>query len=67
MKVLTRTYAFDDEQARARLKALGDYWWKKHGIACEWRGHTVRLVGKKLGVKYDATVTIDEGEVRAEV
>ena len=62
-----RSYSCDDEEARARLKALTDYWDVKHGVPCDWDGGRARLAGKKLGVKYDATVTVRDGTIVAEV
>lgn len=60
------TYPFDDDEARARLEALGDYWSKKHGVHTVWSGMRGRLSGRKLGVKYDATFEISGGAVSVE-
>lgn len=67
MKRIEKSYAFDDDEAVARLEALGDFWRKRHGVLAEWSGNTVRLVGRKLGVRYDARVTVSGGKVVVEV
>lgn len=67
MMRMDKPYGCDDEEALARMRALADYWWKKYQVKSEWDGGTVRLVGKKLGVKYDATVKVGGGKVVAEV
>lgn len=59
-------YPFDDAEARARLEALADYWSEKHGVHTEWSGARGRLVGRKLGVKYDASFEIGDGAVLVE-
>ena len=61
------TYELDDEEAVDRLRALTDYWNAKHGIPSEWSDGSVRLKGRKMGVKYDARVTIGGGRVSANV
>jgi len=67
MKRIEKSYPFDDAEAIARLEALGDYWRKQHGVLTDWRGNTARLVGRKLGVKYNATVKVGGGKVVVEV
>ncbi|MFK7989691.1 MAG: polyhydroxyalkanoic acid system family protein [Sandaracinaceae bacterium] len=62
-----RPYELEDEDVVARLRALTDYWKAKHGIDSQWTGNGVRLKGRKMGVKYDARVTIGGGQVRADV
>lgn len=62
---LERTYALDDAEALERAHALTDYWSKKHGVNAEWRGGEVRLWGRVLGVKFDGTVTVGGGTIRA--
>lgn len=67
MKRMEKRYGFGDEEAVQRLKALGDYWRTKHGVNCEWSDKTARLVGRKLGVSYDATVIVGGGTIVAQV
>ena len=64
---LTVPYACDDEEALARLRALGDYWLAKHGVKVTWDGPRGRLVGKKMGVRYDGTVTVADRRAVCEV
>ena len=64
---LDRRYDMTDEDVLARLRALTDYWHKKHGIASEWRGNTVTLRGKAMGVRFDGTVRIGQGRIDADV
>jgi hypothetical protein len=64
---LDKSYDFDDAEALDRMRALTDYWWAKHGVKSEWDGPNVRLKGRKMGVKYDARVTVGDGKVVAEV
>ena len=59
-----RQYALEDDDGVARLRALTDYWKARHGIDSEWDGGDVRLRGRKMGVKYDAKVTIGVGRGR---
>ena len=53
-----------DDDARARLKALGDYLTNKHGIGVTWRDPdhaTVR--GRYLVVSIEGSVTLSPGMV----
>ena len=61
------SYELSDEDARDRLRALSEYWSKKHGVHTEWLSDTsARLRGRKLGVKYDAKVDLGGGRVVVE-
>lgn len=51
------------DEARARLKALGDYLHNKHGIAVTWDGDEGRIKGRYLVVAIDGTVSLCEGKV----
>lgn len=61
------SFELDDDEALERLRALTDYWEAKHGVPTVWDGSTARLAGKKLGVRFDATVTVEGGRLRASV
>ena len=61
------TYAFDDDEAVARLRALTDYWAAKHGVVATWTGSSATMKGRKLGVKYDARVVLSNGTLTADV
>ena len=67
MRRLSVPFSMDDAEALDRLRALGAYWEAKHGVRTEWTGATGRLVGRKMGVKYDGTVRIADGVVQIEV
>jgi hypothetical protein len=68
MLTLTRRYDLDDEDARARLRALTDYWSTKHGIQATWPTETtVELSGKVMKVKFSGKVRVDNGTIDAEV
>ncbi|MBC7172820.1 MAG: polyhydroxyalkanoic acid system family protein [Polyangiaceae bacterium] len=64
---LERRYAIPEDEARARLVALTDYWSKKHGIEAKWAGNDVTLRGKVLGVRFDGTVKVGAGQILADV
>lgn len=67
MMTFERSYVLPDDEALARARALTDYWAKKHGVNVEWRGNEVRLYGRVLGVKFDGTVQVGGGRIRAAV
>ena len=62
-----RAYTLAEDDARARLRALSDYWTKKHGIEIRWEGDTVHLAGNKLGVKFSGSVRLGGGRLVADV
>lgn len=57
-------YELSDAEALDRLRALSEYWSKKHGVHTEWLSDTsARLKGRKLGVTFDARVELGGGRV----
>jgi hypothetical protein len=52
-----------DDEARARLEALGDYLNAKHGIAVTWSGDEARIKGRYLVVGIDGKVAMQPGRV----
>ena len=64
---LVRPYDVDEEEALARLRALTDYWTKKHGIAAAWNGTEVTLSGRVKGVKFDGTIRVGAGCLEGDV
>ena len=64
---LERTYEFTDAEVLARLRALTDYWEKKHGVVSTWAGNRASLKGKVLGVRFEGTVDIGGGAIVADV
>lgn len=64
---LSKTYGFDDDEARERLRALSDYWAAKYGIRTDWRGDVAHISGKVRGVRFDGDVTVRDGRVDADI
>ncbi len=63
-----RAYALDDDDVRARLRALGDYWRAKHGITLRWTSEErVELEGSKLGVTFRGEVLVGDKRIRADM
>ena len=67
MMEFERRYELAEEDALARLHALTDYWSAKHGLDIRWNGGDVALNGKVKGVRFDGTVRVGEGVIRARV
>lgn len=51
------------DEARARLKALGDYLQNKHGIKVTWQGDQGHIKGRYMVVSIDGTVSVGESKV----
>lgn len=65
---MERRYQLSEPEALARAHALTDYWSKRHGVRADWTADDeVRLSGKVLGVRFDGTVIIRAGTIRATV
>ena len=55
------------DDARERIRALGDYLNNKHGIGVTWTGENeVKVRGKFLVVAIDAIATVEGNRVRFE-
>jgi len=55
------------DDARARIKALGEYLGNKHGIGVSWTGENqAKISGKYLVVSIEGSVTVEEKRVRFE-
>ncbi len=53
------------EDARARLRILGEYLHNRHGIKVTWSDENrARFAGKYLVVKIDGQMTVEPGRVR---
>ena len=52
-----------DEDARARLEALGEYLVNRHGIKVSWEGSRARFEGKYMVVKIAGELTMSEHRV----
>jgi hypothetical protein len=54
------------EEAKKRVEQLTGYWATKYGVATQWAGDTATLVGKVMGLKIEAQLTVAEGKVGGE-
>jgi hypothetical protein len=53
-----------DDDARARVKALGEYLQNKHGLGVSWSdGDHARITGRYMVVTIEGTVTVLPGMV----
>jgi hypothetical protein len=62
---LEQSHTFDLGEARARIRALGDYLANKHGMSVQWHDDdraTIR--GKYTVVSIDAEVHVQNGRVQ---
>ena len=58
-------HGLPEEEARARLDALGEYLGNKHGIKVQWiDANRARFTGKYLVVKIDGELSLANGAVR---
>jgi hypothetical protein len=53
------------DEAKKRMELLTRYW-QKHGITAQWAGDSATLVGKVMGVKFDAKLAVTEKTVGGE-
>lgn len=61
---LSHDHTFDQDEARARVRALADYMQNKHGMQVTWNGDdSMHLRGKYTVVNIDAQVTLKPGNV----
>lgn len=49
--------------AKARMKALGDYWKAKYGVKPSWSKDVGKVVGSIMGFKFDAELTVNKDAV----
>ncbi len=55
------------DDARARIRALGEYLSAKHGINVSWSGENLaKIAGKYLVVSIEGSVTVEDKRVRFE-
>ena len=58
-------HGLSDEDAKARLDALGEYLGNKHGIKVQWvNPTTAKFTGKYMVVKIDGQLTMAPGVVK---
>src|ERR1700704_2347847 len=59
------TYSLSDDDARTRLKVLGNYLSARHGIKVTWlEDSRARFSGKYLVVKIDGELTMGNGRAQ---
>lgn len=58
-------HGLETDEARERLRALGDYLSNKHGIGVTWEGDdSARVHGKYLVVTIEGRMSLEPGVVR---
>lgn len=63
---LSQNHQFGDDEARERIRALGDYMQNKHGMQVTWTStDSVHLSGKYTVINIDVHVTLSPGQVTA--
>ena len=63
---LSHNHRFGDDEARERIRALGDYMQNKHGMRVTWTSNdSVHLSGKYTLIQIDVHVTLAPGVVQA--
>ena len=63
---LSQNHRFADDEARERIRALGDYMQNKHGMQVTWTSNdSVHLSGKYTVISIDVHVTLAPGVVSA--
>lgn len=63
---LSQNHRFDPNEARQRIRALGEYMQKKHGMQVTWTSDdSVHLSGKYTVISIDVHVTLAPGVVMA--
>jgi hypothetical protein len=55
---------FSMEDARARLQALGEYLYNRHGIAVTWNGDKASFRGKYMVVSIEGEMALEPGVVK---
>ena len=64
---LERTYSFSDQEARARIRALTDYWATKYGVRVGWSDHGAHIAGKVKGVGFEGNLEVLGGRLVADI
>lgn len=65
--VIERDHSFSDDDARERMKALGDYFANKHGMTVSWSGpDKATITGRYMVVTVEGSVILAPGKVRFE-
>jgi len=61
---LEHRFTVPQDDARARLQALGEYLHNKHGLSVSWSGDAASVSGRYLVVSIEGQMTVGEGVVR---
>jgi hypothetical protein len=65
--VIDYKHGLSTDEAKARVKALGEYLTNKHGIGVTWNDEgTAKIHGKYMVVSIDGSVTFKDGLVHFE-
>ncbi len=65
--VIEREHSLAEDEARARIRALGEYFSNKHGMTVTWTGDDVATIrGRYMVVTVEGSVTVSPGKVRFE-
>jgi hypothetical protein len=59
---IEQAHGFSNEEAKARLQALGEYFQNKHGIAVTWSGDRATVKGKYLVVGIEGELSFEPGK-----
>lgn len=62
MEIVYR-HSFDREEAKARIRALGEYLENRHGIRAQWSDNSARFSGKYMVVTIDGELTVGDDKV----
>jgi len=64
---LDHPHTLTADQARDRVRALGDYLQNKYGVGVRWTGeNTATIQGKYLVISFEGAVTVGAGQVTLE-
>jgi hypothetical protein len=55
-------HGLSDEEAKARLHALGEYFTNKHGIKVQWSGDRAQVAGKYMIVAIEGQLWFEAGK-----
>ncbi len=64
---IAHPHGFSDDEARARVQALTDYWSTRYAMRGAWQADRYRIRGKTKGIRFDATFAVSPGRVEVEV
>ena len=65
--LIAHPHGFSDDDARARVLALTDYWATRYAMKGAWRGDAYHIRGKTKGIRFDASFSLQPGSVQVKV